>query len=503
MATAITSPSSAPPQLDTTSPPTQFSKRSSLAAPSASKRASGQSYGKNRMSTHSNGSMNRSRPASHVFPFFASSLPYALVRDFAYPPTHPLHYGPLPKDSSATTPVSESRRFSDPPSSSWDAMRSTWPAPHWNPETMYSQQQLPAIAFGDGGPPYSEDEDLHSPIVTTSRHRKHRSDSRRGRSPGESSSNSGGQETDKGVFIGLNGDGSETYYVKGDDSGEDGPGGEYVTYPPNQGNHSYSSPGPYDQAMHNNSHFTTSLQGQPHGGDFTLGSDDDISDDEWRDRSRYSRDYQFTIVSPDEEMHGKAVALFDFTREHENELPLTEGQVILVSYRHGQGWLVAEDPRTGESGLVPEEFVRLVRDIEGGLNSLNGALNTSFDCPDAMDSAVTPTQADLPDVSLTDAPPITTNGRPEIIDGTMTSSLNEEQFQNANRDKPKAKEREKHPPVVSTFSTSSRDLAPYPSHLLSGHQHSRSTPPQIENVNANLTEPKKQTKRSKSISKQG
>lgn len=81
-------------------------------------------------------------------------------------------------------------------------------------------------------------------------------------------------------------------------------------------------------------------------------------------------------------MHGKAVALFDFTREHENELPLTEGQVIYVSYRHGQGWLVAEDPKTGENGLVPEEFVRLLRDIEGGLNSLNGEPG-----PDATESS--------------------------------------------------------------------------------------------------------------------
>src|ERR1700759_4945373 len=88
-------------------------------------------------------------------------------------------------------------------------------------------------------------------------------------------------------------------------------------------------------------------------------------------QSRYSRDYQFSITSPDEEMHGKAVALFDFARENENELPLVEGQVIWVSYRHGQGWLVAEDPKTRESGLVPEAYVRLLREIQGGWRSLN------------------------------------------------------------------------------------------------------------------------------------
>ncbi|KAI2414249.1 HOG (high osmolarity glycerol) pathway protein [Ophidiomyces ophidiicola] len=500
MATIITSPSSAPPQLDTASPSAQLSKRASLAAPPASRRVSGQSYAKNRFSTHSNGSMPRSRPASHVFPFFPSRLPYALVRDFAYPPTHHLHYGAPPKDSRAATPISESRRLSDPPISSWDAMRSTWPAPHWNPEAMYSQQQLPAIAFGDG-PPYSEDEDLHSPIVTTSRHRKHKSESRRTRSPGRNF-NSGAQETDKGVFIGLNGDGSETYYVKGEDSDDDGPGGEYITYPANDSRQPYLSPGSYGPG--NNSHFTTSLQGQPHGGDFELESDDDISDDEWRDPSRYSRDYQFTIVSPDEEMHGKAVALFDFTREHENELPLKEGQVILVSYRHGQGWLVAEDPRTGESGLVPEEFVRLVRDIEGGLTGLNGALDHPFDAnSDAMES-VTPTQADSTD-QKTPSAPATSNGgaESESSDGATPISATSDNSSDTNKDGQKCKEREKHPPVVSTFSTSSRDLAPYPPHLLSGHQHSRSTPPQIEHISDGLEGPGKLPKRSRSISKQG
>jgi hypothetical protein len=144
-------------------------------------------------------------------------------------------------------------------------------------------------------------------------------------------------------------------------------------------------------------------------------------------------------------MHGKAVALFDFTREHENELPLVEGQVIWVSYRHGQGWLVAEDPKTGESGLVPEEFVRLVRDIEGGLNSLNGEIMS----PDGSllsplsfgpDSASTPTQAEHTRLNSSGPSTSTTNG------GNSFG--------------------ERHPSVVATFSTSSRDLDPYPQHLL-------------------------------------
>ncbi|KAF2859013.1 hypothetical protein K470DRAFT_203213, partial [Piedraia hortae CBS 480.64] len=55
-----------------------------------------------------------------------------------------------------------------------------------------------------------------------------------------------------------------------------------------------------------------------------------------------------------------SLALYAFEPENPNELRLTEGQIILVSYRHGQGWLVAEDPKTGEQGLVPEAYVRLL-----------------------------------------------------------------------------------------------------------------------------------------------
>ena len=61
-----------------------------------------------------------------------------------------------------------------------------------------------------------------------------------------------------------------------------------------------------------------------------------------------------------DELHGRAVALFDFEPEHENEFALHEGQVIYISSRHGQGWLVAVDIRSGDCGLVPEEYVRIL-----------------------------------------------------------------------------------------------------------------------------------------------
>lgn len=53
----------------------------------------------------------------------------------------------------------------------------------------------------------------------------------------------------------------------------------------------------------------------------------------------------------------QAVALFDFIPENDNEIELREGQSVWISYRHGQGWLVAEDPNLGKNGLVPEEYV--------------------------------------------------------------------------------------------------------------------------------------------------
>ncbi|KAE8148327.1 hypothetical protein BDV25DRAFT_131326 [Aspergillus avenaceus] len=319
------------------------------------------SYAKDRLSTHSNvslASQNRSRPGSHVFPVFHSSLPYALVRDFAYPPTHPLHYGPLPpRASGISTPASEQRRLSDPPAP-WDSSRGQWSTGPWSTDHSYGHQQLPAMSFGDG-PPYSEDEDLHSPVFSAPRHRKNKStgtDLNGGRKKSQSHGGFLG-DADRGMFVSANADGSETYYVNDEDEADDGPGGEYVTYPANESRYSYVGPyGNYPGCDQ----------------DPEYDSEDDYAGD------RYG-DFQFAVGCPDEEMHGKAVALFDFTREHENELPLTEGQVIFVSYRHGQGWLVAEDPRTGESGLVPEEFVRLLRDIEGGLTSLNGGdIDTEF-----------------------------------------------------------------------------------------------------------------------------
>lgn len=76
-------------------------------------------------------------------------------------------------------------------------------------------------------------------------------------------------------------------------------------------------------------------------------------------------EYEFEEGSDDGdnmEINQRAIALFDFVPENDNEVGLTEGQMISISYRHGQGWLVAEDPTTGENGLVPEEYVEILEE---------------------------------------------------------------------------------------------------------------------------------------------
>ncbi|KAG9247798.1 hypothetical protein BJ878DRAFT_414139 [Calycina marina] len=412
---------------------------------------------KHRLSQYSNYSApSRSRPPSYIFPIFHSSLSYTLVRDFAYSTSQPMHYGP-PLESSQpqsgrSTPVSEShKRLSDPPTSWSDGGSQSW-----GPWGGYGEQ-LPHAQFADG-PPWSEDEDLQSPIVQSSRHKKHKSGHEgRGRASGRGAERTPimlsqeNYENGRGYYIGTGGDGCERYYINDAGAEADGPGGEFVTYPSEQPRHSMSLV-PHHVPGRRDSHFATTLPSRSYtddnGNDYRAGSDASSPASSpaltRHDESRYSRDYQFTIASPDEEMHGKAVALFDFQSENENELPLVEGQIIWVSYRHGQveGWLVAEDPRTQESGLVPEAYVRLLRDIQGGLNSLTGQSSDQLLSP--IGDFGTPTQAE----------------HSQSFSHHPTSSSGSNGYQQ---------------PVVSTFSTSSKDLHPYPQHLLGTNQ----PPPQV------------------------
>lgn len=338
------------------------------------------------------------------------------------------------------------------------------------------------MAYGDEhGPPYSEDEDLHSPVVVSSRHKKSKSHAGpygegRGRSIGSGGRSKGsknamaeGFNEDRGYFTGINGDGSTTYYVSEADEMADGPGGELVTYPPDQSRQPMLFPHTYHSPRERDSHFATKLPDrsytQPSDGESPSQEDVGLEPGSFDD-SRFSRDYQFTIASPDEEMHGKAVALFDFARENENELPLVEGQVILVSYRHGQGWLVAEDPKTGESGLVPEEYVRLLRDIEGGWTSFSREGSLGEQSGLLSPDTVGPEQLNA--------------SSPTLLDPGSGNTAQSNNYGNTVA-------AEKRPPIVSTFSTSSRDLNPYP-HPLLGTQTGQ-LPPQVVHYGSQTSTP--------------
>lgn len=378
-----------------------------------------------------------SRPLSAQQPSFLSSLPYTLVRDFAYPTSQPSHYGLHPEvsrtPSATSTPTSERPSYLDQ-DAAWRNDDLT-KQDSWRESRASRAQGLEPIQFGDG-PPWSEDEDLQSPIVVSSRHKKHKSASDSFTDYGfdhdkRSSKRWHGRadsqpESERGPYAPYNALEDSTYHTRALNGSQDSP----VDDTDERGLSSY--------APHESRLTSTTLPSRSFvevDDDHYDSYSDTSSPDHFHDESRYSRDYQFTIASPDEEMHGKAVALFDFERENENELPLIEGQVIWVSYRHGQGWLVAEDPKTHESGLVPEEYVRLLRDIKGGLHSLTGQL-------EGIDST-------------------TDKGTP-----THTESGEDQLVGNGYQQ-----------PVVSTFSTSSKDLRPYPQHLL-GTQAGMA-PPQV------------------------
>ncbi|ODV88559.1 hypothetical protein CANCADRAFT_3201 [Tortispora caseinolytica NRRL Y-17796] len=102
---------------------------------------------------------------------------------------------------------------------------------------------------------------------------------------------------------------------------------------------------------------TNILEGPPWHEDEDLRSPVRVEDSPREDPDA-DFNYEFSVTSPDE-VHGKAVAMYDFVAEHENEMPLKQGQIVWISYRHGQGWLVAQDPQTGETGLVPEGYVQI------------------------------------------------------------------------------------------------------------------------------------------------
>ncbi|KAK3676588.1 HOG (high osmolarity glycerol) pathway protein [Recurvomyces mirabilis] len=335
------------------------------------------SYAQNRMSTYSqNSRSSRSRPTSTVaFPAFQSSLAYTSVRDFAWPVFHPLHYGAPEATSGATTPGSEwtgGRRLSDPMdlsnSSSGGGVGNNWTAGPWGGDgVMYGDQDqasetqhdpLPSTSFGG-----DDSFDSTSDDGSRKKHRKSKSyanitDYERGRrreSAGYRRSRASGDATASDMF---------RFGGQSDPAGRD-------TLRQSRG---YAGVGPPTQQQLENgriradSHFQSGLlpnRSYPNnnGGDAgaanDLGSvdpDNDMPLDSELSTEVHSPQRQ-SIGPEDEELYaGRSLALYAFEPENSNELRLREGQVIM-------GWLVAEDPSTGEQGLVPEEYVRLLSEL--------------------------------------------------------------------------------------------------------------------------------------------
>lgn len=260
-----------------------------------------------------------------------------------------MHYGPPPEPpSGATTPGSEwsqSRRVSDPQDSSWSSSgrEGSWGGVGYlYPDSGGNVEALPSTSFGeDSGE--GDQFDLRS-----SHHRRSRSynnipDWDRGRRR-ESSGRDGGHNDNMFQFS---------------SSQLDPAGSESLRH--SRGFHKRDSH--FAATLSNRAFHTSENQRDSEAGPRT-GEDEDIIPLD-SENSTHAQSPQRASMGPDDELFaGESLALYAFEPLNPNELRLHEGQIILVSYRHGQGWLVAEDPATGEQGLVPEEYVRLVRDIE-------------------------------------------------------------------------------------------------------------------------------------------
>ncbi|KAK5722686.1 HOG (high osmolarity glycerol) pathway protein [Elasticomyces elasticus] len=385
--------------------------------------------------------MSSSRPPSTTtttpFPNFQSALAYTLVRDFAWPDFHPLHYGApdLDSTSGATTPASEwpggsIRRLSDP---SMDVGNGGggWSAGPWGGDgVMYGDPEsseetgieaLPATSFGEEGG-VGEDDGVGG--SGRRKHRKSRSyanmtDYERGRRRESAQNNSfrrsRASAANAAVGLGSSSGTGANEASRGAGGGE-GTGGDIFTFHGLSSSSQSQSQSQYDPAGRDSlrqsrgyintgpstnlssssslsaeasarsradSHFQTMLPsrsfgardrrsrqqqqdsstaGQPPGTPFD--PDTHMPLDTEAPLLPTPQNLRESLGPEDEELYaGRSLALYPFEPENSNELRLREGQVIMVSYRHGQGWLVAEDAETGEQGLVPEEYVRLLSEL--------------------------------------------------------------------------------------------------------------------------------------------
>ncbi|TKA31616.1 hypothetical protein B0A50_01693 [Salinomyces thailandicus] len=355
------------------------------------------------MSTHPR-SPSGSRPASTTTSttLNLNTPPSALVRDFAYPLFHPLHHGAPPEDlSGTTTPGSDwtsSRRLSDPqdvphPSSTSSHGRGTWTAGPWGGDggVIYDHPSAPSDPHAQGIeslPSTSFDADAEAAEGSAQGRRKYQRKSRsygniadfeRGRR--RKSAGYRRSRTSLDAEAAKSGAGGDMFLFGG--SGGDPAGraslrlsrGFGVSSPPGT-TAADSGALARSRSRRKDSHFASTLpnrsfHSQPPTHHVPTLEDSTIYDEDLTipldltvPTSSVSSPQRTSMVPEDEELYaGQSLVLYDFVPENANELRLREGQVIMVSYRHGQGWLVAEDAASGEQGLVPEAYVRLLSDL--------------------------------------------------------------------------------------------------------------------------------------------
>lgn len=82
-------------------------------------------------------------------------------------------------------------------------------------------------------------------------------------------------------------------------------------------------------------------------------------------------------ITPGDTVNDAAVALVDFGRVLQDELSLDQGQLFFIHRKCGQAWLLAQNPRTNEIGLVPENAVQLRGSMPWSLDK-QAEMNKSF-----------------------------------------------------------------------------------------------------------------------------
>ncbi|CAG8440329.1 7601_t:CDS:2 [Ambispora gerdemannii] len=102
-----------------------------------------------------------------------------------------------------------------------------------------------------------------------------------------------------------------------------------------------------------------------HWGQETLYDDEDNNESEQADQYEYDEDLD---EYNDGFTNRRARALYDFQTDDESELSFAEGDILVIKYQQSKDWFFAElsadDNPKKASGLVPENYLKLLEDVE-------------------------------------------------------------------------------------------------------------------------------------------